>query len=233
MKKLVIGLLLLLPVFLIYEISCIPASLNQFYTLEDVIFEPGLLGTWVDEDPADLLSTWEFSASGEDHYLLLHTDGEGMARDFQVHMFALGDDKFLDIAPIPDEYSDVDTSGLPEQNAMLQLHTITGHSLWRVDQVGPTIELAIIDYDAFGAYLEECPDAVSYEVWGYDEERDESQGTVLTAATEELQAFILEFSKLEDSFSVAFSLIPEAESVHLGAPAEQAPEETSQEADGA
>ena len=62
-------------------VGCVP-SWNPFYTEKDVVFEPGLVGSWWPVDAKEASpETWAFSRVGENGYQLAQTDEEGLKAD--------------------------------------------------------------------------------------------------------------------------------------------------------
>jgi hypothetical protein len=67
-----------LTVFLVLSLALPPAacltSLHPWFTQEDLVSEPGLVGTWVDASDAD--TTWVFTRRDDTTYTLVDTRNE-------------------------------------------------------------------------------------------------------------------------------------------------------------
>ena len=74
--------------------SCAP-SLHPLYTDKDLIFEPALLGEWVEAKP-DSKSTLTFSKTGDKEYKLRSGDPGDKQSIFIARLVKLGDKLFLD-----------------------------------------------------------------------------------------------------------------------------------------
>ncbi|MEI8078575.1 MAG: hypothetical protein WCH61_02965 [bacterium] len=66
--------------------GCIP-SVHPLYTEQDLIFDPLLVGEWVDKDGKE---TWTFTKSAEKTYTLRYIDEKGKTGDFVVHLLQVG-----------------------------------------------------------------------------------------------------------------------------------------------
>jgi len=227
MKNITLILPLLLSVSLIYLLCCTPTlvSTSPFYKSKDVVFDPALLGEWVTEDPSEVLARWEFTESGEDHYLLRYEDvasnnaSSGLPHLFTAHLFTLGEQTYLDILPVFEDDSSESSPevGLPPQSSMMEYHTIVGHTLWKVQQFDQALQLSLLNYEKLERYAELHPGAVQFGKSGNDGESDSLEGYVTTMPTKDLQRLVLEYREWEGAFSdEPEDLIRPANSVHLG-----------------
>jgi len=151
--------------------GCVLSSLHPLYTDEELIFEEKLIGKWSDEN-----NLWEFRAGEPNTYQMRVFDGkEGR---FVAHLVKLGDMLFLDIFP------DGETLGEPQ--AFYGFHILPVHTFMKIEQIEPKLQLRAMDYDKVSKMLEEDPNLLKHEVV---EDR-----IVLTASTEQLQKFIVEYA---------------------------------------
>jgi len=151
--------------------GCVLSSLHPLYTDEELIFEEKLIGKWSDED-----NIWEFRAGEPNTYQMRVFDGqEGR---FVAHLVKLEDMLFLDIFP--------DSETLGEPQAFYSFHLLPVHTFMKVEQIEPKLQLRMMDYDKVSEMLEEDPNLLKHEVV---EDR-----IVLTASTEQLQKFVVEYA---------------------------------------
>ena len=166
---------------LIILAGCIPASLYPLYTEKDLIFDPNLLGEWTMEND----DQWIFTRHDEKSYKLVYTDKEGKKGAFRVHLLKVEDRMFLDF--FPDEPDG-------ELNDFYVFHLIPAHSFARVRQIQPALEMSFGDVEKLEKLIEKNPKVIDHE---QTEDR-----FVLTATSEELQAFLIEHEdELFDDFA--------------------------------
>jgi len=172
-------ILCLIAVICLIAMGCVP-SLHPLYTSEDVVFDPALVGTWIDEDQNE---TWDFSRDGDHAYTLQYTDEHGHPGTFDVRLVQLDTLRFLDLFPVrPD-------TGV---NDFYQLHLIGAHTFAHVRQIGPTLELATLDTDKLEALLKTQPNAIRCDTV--------DDAIILTAPTDELRLFLPAHVTNEDIF---------------------------------
>ena len=161
--------------------GCFVLSVHPLYFEKDLVFESGLVGTWGEkEHEKDLSELWIFKKSGEKSYRLIIRDveeGEGL---FEAHLLKLGDHMFLDLYPEEPETG----------SEFYNMHVIPAHSFMRVSLEGYVLRLAFFDLDWLKKNIEQNKVSIKHEC------RDDT--IVLTASTEELQAFVLKH--IEEAF---------------------------------
>jgi hypothetical protein len=180
--------------------SCLVKSLHPFFKESDVLYKPELLGTFLDEDSA----TWKIKqhvfskgfmkGDTSDHsYLVEMIDEDGVQSNFNVHLFKLNGDHYLDFFPVDNDRFD-DLAGY---------HMVPVHSLARIDIVSDD-ELVItwFDEDWLGKLFEENRVKISHEVIQVGDYK-ETKEYVLTASTAELQKFIVKYGQQELPVSCA------------------------------
>lgn len=158
--------------------GCWTLSLHPLYS-DDVVLEPGLEGRWGDpEEPGG--ETWEFLRDSERSYRLIVREENvttvDPARDglFNVRLVRLGGGLYADIFPeavetVPDFY---------------EAHVIRGHCFARLRLEGDALHASFLDEDWLREGLKSGRFALGHE---------RCRGRiVLTASTEELQAFVAE-----------------------------------------
>jgi hypothetical protein len=155
--------------FLFLLAGCVP-SLHPLYTPEDLLFDPALVGEWLDKDGKE---AWTFSRSGDKQYRATYLDDNGKTGEFIVHLLKVEDRSFLDLYPVePDS----------KQNSFYLSHLRRVHTFMRIKHDGQTLQFAILEADWLDKLLKEKPEALRHEI------ADDS--LILTARPKELQAFL-------------------------------------------
>ncbi len=166
--------------------GCVPVmSLHSLYTKENVVFEEKLLGTWVD-DPNSPESTWEFRRIDEpkNAYKLILSDDKGQKGSFVAHLVKLENSLFLDV--FPDEFP-CDTEDPNKTDWLYNVFFLVPvHTFIKIDSIGPQLKMRLTDDDKMAELLKEDPNAVKY--------MSIEDRLILTASTEELQAFVLKYA---------------------------------------
>jgi hypothetical protein len=163
--------------FLLLSLSACVPSLHALYTDKDVIFEPSLLGEWIDAK-RDSKSTLTFTKVDDKAYKLVSADEEETLT-FIAHLVKLGDKLFLDAKG--DSSVDDHTSALPV------------HMFFFVPQTAPTLRMRAIDPGWLKGFIEKNPAAIRHEIVDKD--------VVLTASTKELQSFVLRHLNTRAAFT--------------------------------
>jgi len=166
--------------------SCVPVmSLHSLYTKEDVVFDEKLVGTWVD-DPKSPKTTWEFSraGAGEKAYKLVYSDDEGKKGSFVVHLVKLENRLFLDVFPnqFPSERQDWEEM----KWAYNFFFFVPAHTFIKIDSIEPQLKMRLTTEDEMKELFKEDPNVIEYE--------SVDGKIVLTASTEDLQAFVIEYA---------------------------------------
>jgi len=175
-RRAVVGLLLGATALLLG--GCWILSLHPLHSDDHLVFEPGLEGVWGDpENPED--GSWQFVGSGGSSYRLVIREGNELLVDparhgiFEAHLVRLGDGLFLDLFPETPEYV----------SEYYESHVIPAHSFGRLALEGHVLRLALLDADWLKERLRDGEIRLPHEQRGDD--------LILTASTEELQAFVL------------------------------------------
>lgn len=185
--------------------GCVPiVSLHPLFTKENIVFEEKLVETWV-EDPNDPEVTWEFSRLDESaaqgpleawreeitkFYRLSITDDEGRKGSFAACLVKVGDGLFLDVFAdrFPSGEQDIEKMKLAYNGFFF----LPVHTFIRVDSIGEQLAIRITDDDRFEELIQAEPTAVRHEIV--------DDRPVLTASTEQLQAFVARFAADERLF---------------------------------
>ena len=150
--------------------GCVPA-LHPLYTEKDTVFDPALLGTWIEEDGKDTRETWTFHRGDAGNYDLRHTE-DGEMRSFRVHLVAIGAYRYLDFYP----------GELEIDNGFYKAHLMPVHHFARIERAGDRFSLRMLDVDWIKKQLKRGAIQVKHETVAEDL-------PVLTASTGELQRF--------------------------------------------
>ena len=187
-RKIALGALALIG--LLSLVGCVVTSIYPYYTAKDVVFEPKLVGRWMETEKSSKTNEyWEFTRAGtNDAYTLTVHEGD-KETEYQMHLFRLKDFTFLD--------------GLP-----MERHDdfVPPHYVLKVSRLEPTLDLALLDYKWLGELLEKQPGALRHVVVDAKPGDSGDGQVVLTADTAELQKFILKHAGNTNAFTDGFSL---------------------------
>jgi hypothetical protein len=191
-------------------VGCIP-SLHPLYTEKDLVFDSSLLGTWVFVDPEENRHSmsWVFQKSKEyaDSYDLTITEEEfgfteldrvvddycaaitgsprkniqsepGEPYTFEARLVRLGKYLFLDIFP----------QKIGVKNSYYVISMIPTHMFFKIKIKKNILRIGMMSPE----WLEELIDQKEVNLKHL---RDEERGMILTASTEELQKFIVQYAE--------------------------------------
>lgn len=157
--------------------ACGPVlSIHPLYTDKDVVFDPALLGTWI--DPTDKAgSPLIFERAGNNSYKasMRLSDQARVDGIFEVHLVKLQGQVFLDAVQTRNRISG--------QEVDLGI-AVPGHVLARVSIEGNALRLNFLDQEWIKKELKSGKISIPHE--------EVDQAVVLTASTSELQKFALE-----------------------------------------
>lgn len=162
--------------------ACIVTSLHPFYSDNMVVFDPALVGTWVGEEGK---ITWTFAREGDKAYRVQVTErkagtqagkDETDSKTFIVHLFQLGNARFVDAFP-----------------ADVQDFSAGTHFLLRVDLGRDSLTARALEEDAVdraaGGLLRVYPNSNGEAI---DRRGGPDADVLLLAPTSELQTFVQE-----------------------------------------
>ena len=163
--------------------GCVVTSVYSWYTANDIMFDPALVGTWrgtePDMKPGDF---WQFEKLEDRAYKLTVAEGE-KRKEYDTHLFKLGGHLFLDCLP----------RERPEDS-------LPAHYLLRVGSIAPVLKITALDYDWLKQLLEKNPKAVRHLIVPKKLGESGDGDLVLTAETAELQKFILKHVNNTNAF---------------------------------
>ena len=177
--------------------GCVPVvSLHPLFSEKDVIFNEKLIGTWVNE-PNKGDTVWEFKRAdaNENAYHLIFSDKEGAKGLFIAHLVKLKDKLYLDACPAPWEQQDPNKIEWV-YNTLFLIH---GHTFIKVNSIEPQLKMQVTDDEKMREFLEADPNAVKHTLL--------DDKPVLTASTEELQAFVLKYADDDRVFTGEIILV--------------------------
>lgn len=208
--------------------ACGPVEfLNSCFSDQALIFDPALVGTWSDPDGS---STVKFRQAGAKEYELLVTEGraddsEPEATRYEAQLARLGGTLFLEMLPenpqvSPGSYPFAPTSSedetgfrprlievgdglyasvVPGQQAeasgnsgSYEIHLTQARRVYRLELDGERLRLVDLSDDWLKAQLDSGRIELGHELTG--------ETLVITASTQEVQRFLLEFAEEQGAF---------------------------------
>jgi hypothetical protein len=164
-------------------------SLHRFFSEDDVVFEPALLGLWVDDDG----NWWTVRADGSDGYEFINTpafwDTEGFP-SMNATLFRLGETLFIDFAP--GEEGNCETCEMVDMPALFP--AIPVHMVAVVDLGDDTLALGTLDEDWVREQIEKGRMEIKHE--------RTDDGIFLTASTGSLRELLLRAAAEEGGFEM-------------------------------
>jgi hypothetical protein len=180
-------------------------SLHPWFTAEDLVFEPALVGTWVDAAEPD--TTWVFTRRDDATYTLVDSRNENepdplnkaaakpkkvVATPLTARLMRLGGTRYLDICA-GDEWTD---------SSMLGYLLVNSHGLATVRLEGDALRVAFLDENRLEALLGEQRVVLPHEMVDVDGNADQppsrihstARRVLLTASTSELQQFLAKYA---------------------------------------
>ncbi len=161
--------------------GCVP-SIHGIATKENIVWDENLIGRWGDAEKANdpNAEVWQFENGDKEGicYTLTHSvDGE--VGQFKAVMVQVGDMLFLDLFPGENE-------ALENTSDLYKMHLVAAHTFVRVDELGKTLNMRMMNPDEMKKLVEADPAAVKHEM------REDQ--VILTAGPEELQEFLLQYA---------------------------------------
>lgn len=171
-------------------VGCVP-SWNPLFTDKDLIFDPKLIGTW----KGDHDTVWIFEKEGDKHYKLSCSDKEGKAT-FVAFLLRIKDRRFLNVV------LEDDSSQEMKLNALAWMTLVPAHFFLRIDDIGTSVKMAMVDSQWLHKHLKENPKAIAH--------LSHPNRYLLTAETKDLQEFVLKHAEGKGLFGDSFTLQREA-----------------------
>lgn len=166
--------------------GCVP-SWNPLYTDKDLVFDAKLVGTWSEDD-----EPWEFEKIGDKRYRLTHTDKDKQVGKFDAHLVKLGKYRFLDLYVTQLSQDEL------KANSLATSMLVPLHLFLRVDEIGDTLTMAMMNPGKVKEHLKKNPKAIAH--------RKVDDSIILTADTPDLQAYVIKHAEGEALFDGSFTL---------------------------
>lgn len=181
----------LVTIILLLTLAGCIRSLYPLFMEDDLIFEPSLVGIWLEEEGKD---TWTFVKEGEKEYILYHYqavfEGAGGIKvsgdtvRFSAQLGMLDGKYFLDIHP-----NKPDTK---VKNGFYNYHLFSVHTISRLWIEDDTLKLSMLDNDWLAKMIDNNAFKISHARPGGQ--------LILTASTEELQALVTKYADNTKAF---------------------------------
>jgi hypothetical protein len=174
-------------------VGCYVPSIHPLYTNQDLIFNPELVGQWLESENGK--SQWVFAKKEDKSYALRITQEDKKVFVFTARLLKVGEYHYLDLFPDTED----DTN-----DGFLLKSMLPVHSFLRVKQLTPTLEVEVMNTNWLTEFLKSNPDAVKHETMLVGEKDEPLK--VLTAKPKELQAFLTRYEKTEKVWNKLNSL---------------------------
>ncbi len=156
--------------------ACAP-SLHPLYTDDDRVYDPALVGTWVDEDG----NAYEVSEAENGAYEFTYFEKSVPAK-FKARLVRLGEYLYVDVTALEP----------PVENDLYKAHLLQLHTFSRIRVDGDVLYVSALDYGWLTTMLEQERIAIPYDRFG--------ETIVLTASTAQLREFVLEHADDPEAF---------------------------------
>jgi hypothetical protein len=167
--------------------GCVPVvSVHPLFSEKELFSDPNLLGLWNETDSNE---TWQFSRIEDPNiYKLVITDNKGKQGVFLAGLGELEDNLFLIIYPKESDGQESD---------FYKLHILGLCSFVKVEQIDPILKIAMTDDERVNKIIETDPNILKCETPEIDKK------LIITAKTEELQEFVIEYGiNVDDANSI-------------------------------
>jgi hypothetical protein len=132
--------------------GCIPSSINPFYTDDDVVFEPALIGVWSEQDSK---ATYEFIRTDSNMYTMSGVDEEGKNFALEARLVKVDGAMYIDLYP---DLNEIDIS------EDYKVNLVPVHTFYYVHHIEPELLLASINEDWLKDYLEAEGKDIPYQI---------------------------------------------------------------------
>lgn len=169
--------------------GCVVTSVYPFYTDKHVVFDPALVGTWVEPGSTNAASDhWRFERLNQQAYWL--TIGEiNKTNRYETHRFRIKQHVFLDLR----------TANRVDEQLPL-------HYLIKIETTGAKLQIKPLNFEWLAKLLEKHPQALRHILVPNEPGNTNNNQLVLTAETPELQKFILKHINDTNTFGVTTEL---------------------------
>ena len=162
--------------------GCIVMSVYPFYNQQDLTFDSGLAGQWVNATSTN--EFWQFSSAGEKSYTLTMADNDS-TNTFSAHLFRLKNYQFMDL--------------LVTNREMYQMPM---HLIAEETRTDAKLSVHFLDYGWLSGYLETNPTFLRHiVVLSNPDDPSSDKMMYLTAGTADLQKFLLKHAEDTNAFT--------------------------------
>lgn len=172
--------------------GCVVTSLHPFYTEKDLVLDASLGGHWKNADPAN--EHWIFEPADAKSWKLTYTSGNE-TNLMSAHLFKLDKQMYMDLFPLS-----MESAGMPP--------AIPSHLVLRVDQIRPTLKMAVMKHEWLAKFVEAHPKAIGHMTLR-DGEKSDNVRVVLTAETPALQKFLRKHATSAEAWEDPSDLVPD------------------------
>jgi len=157
--------------------GCVVTAVYPYYTEKDLVFDPALVGDWMDGGKTNAASEFiRIERAGENSYWATPL-GLGETNRWELHLFRLRQQLFVDSCP-----------------TNRSLDFVPVHQVSKVFWRDSALVSANFNYDWLAKLLGQNPKAIRHLILHEKPEDPKSGRVVLTADTQELQRFILKYA---------------------------------------
>lgn len=174
-------------------VGCYVPSIHPLYTKQDVIFNPDLVGQWLESEKGK--SQWVFAKKEEKSYALRITQEDKKVFAFTAHLLKVGAYHYLDLFP--------DTEDQTNDDFLLK-NMLPTHSFLRIKQFTPTLDVEVMNAEWLTDFVKKNPEAIKHEQMLVGDKNETL--TVLTAQPKMLQDFLIQHEKAEKVWNKLTSL---------------------------
>ena len=166
--------------FVVLMAGCV-RSVHPIYTKEDLTFDPGLLGTWLEKNDKDI---WTIERAGDKAYKLtcLEDGEETKSATFDARLVRVGEQQFLDLFP----------EGPQFKSEFYKFHLLPVHSFVRVSLQGDSGRMTVLNND----WLSKKIAARELDLPHFVVDED----LVLTGGTKELRDFLIRIAEEKNAY---------------------------------
>ncbi|HTG43297.1 MAG TPA: hypothetical protein VK633_02075 [Verrucomicrobiae bacterium] len=164
--------------------ACIP-SLQPLYSEKDLVFDPSLIGSFLEEK--DKVVVWTFTKAGERDYHLVIKEKEKRS-PLSAHLFKIAGDQYIDLYPENEGFEDW------QREDFFKSAIVPAHIFFRVTQIDPVLKVHALQEDWLKEYLAANKNAVPHSI--VDNNR-----IVFTGSTDQMQSFLKKIASEKGAWS--------------------------------
>jgi hypothetical protein len=170
--------------------GCIVKSIYPFYKESDVVYNKVLEGTWRDQDN----NKWTIHQNPyKPNSYELHYSKKGREVTLIGHLFRIDDNMYFDMLPSEDN---------SEEMPIFDVHLVPTHSIAKIDKLtNQSVSIKWFDEEWLRKMFVENRIKIRHEFIMDEDPKSEDDGMyLLTASTDELQAFVAKYGNVDEAF---------------------------------